>query len=73
MGFLHKAINTLFYPAVAAGKAISGAGKKVESGIDRILNTVVLFFQSGMAIAILGGTAALLLLAKNPKMLLLAV
>lgn len=71
MGFLHKAINTLFYPAVTAGKVVSGAGKKVESSIDKMINTVVLFFQSGMALAILGGVSALLLLAKHPRALLL--
>lgn len=73
MGFLHQAINVLFYPAVAAGKVISSGGKKAESFIDKLINDIVVFVQSGLGILLIGGTTALLLLAKNPRLALLAV
>jgi len=73
MGFLHKAINTLFYPAVAAGKAISSGGKKVESAFDGIVSGIAMFLETSMGVILLGGTVALLLLAKNPKLALLAL
>ena len=73
MGFLHQAINVLFYPAVAAKKVVTGGGKKVESFIDKLINDIAIFIQSGLGILLIGGTTALLLLAKNPKLALLAV
>lgn len=73
MGFLQKTLKTLFYPATAAAKAISSGGKKVESVFDGILDGIAMFFETGMGIVLLGGTVALLLLAKNPKLALLAL
>ena len=73
MGFLSGAINAIFYPAVIAGKVVSGGGKKVKSGIDGIIDTIEAFFQVSMAFIIIGGTTVLLLLAKNPKLALLAL
>lgn len=71
MGFLHKAVSTLFYPAVAAGKVVSAGGKKVESSIERLINDIVIFFQTSAGILLLGGVTAVLILAKNPKAALL--
>lgn len=73
MGFLHKAVNAIFYPAVVAGKVASSAGKKVESVFDGILDTIVMFVESSLGLLLIGGTTALLLLARNPKMALLAL
>lgn len=73
MGFLHQAINALFYPAVVAGKVVSGGAKKAESAIDRLLDGIVMFVESSLGIILIAGTTALLLLAKNPKLALLAL
>lgn len=73
MGFLHTVVNTLFYPAVAAGKIISSGGKKVESAFDGIINAIEAFFQVSMGVVIIGGMTVMLLLAKNPKLALLAL
>lgn len=73
MGFLHKAISTLFYPAVAAGKVISSTGKKVESSFDSIINTIAIFFETSLGVLVIGGMTVVLLLAKNPRLALLAI
>lgn len=73
MGFLHQAINVLFYPAVAAGKVVSSGAKKVESSFDRFINGIVMAVESSLGIILIAGTTALLLLAKNPKLALLAL
>lgn len=73
MGFLSTAINAIFYPAVMAGKVVSSGSKKVKSGIDNIIDTVETFFQVSMGVIIVGGMTVLLLLAKNPKLALLAL
>lgn len=73
MGFLSGAINAIFYPAVMAGKVVSSGGKKVKSGIDNIIDTIESFFQISMGVVIIGGMTVLLLLAKNPRLALLAL
>lgn len=73
MGFLHQAINVLFYPAVAAGKIVTSGAKKAESALDKLLDGIVMFVESGLGIILIGGMTALLLLAKNPKLALLAL
>lgn len=73
MGFLHKAINVLFAPAIAAGKIVSGGAKKAESGIESLINGVVMFVESSLGVILLAGTTVILLLAKNPRLALLAL
>lgn len=73
MGFLHQAINILFSPAIAVGKVVSSGAKKVESSFDRFINGIVVAVESSLGIILIAGTTALLLLAKNPKLALLAL
>ena len=73
MGFLSGAINAIFYPAIVAGKVVSGGAKQAKNGFESIIETIEAFFQVSMGVIIIGGMTVILLLAKNPKLALLAL
>lgn len=73
MGFLHQAVNVMFAPAIAAGKILSAGGKKVESVFDGIVDTIASIFETAAGLIIIGGVTVVLLLAKNPRLALLAL